>query len=378
MTKIKSRGKRIFAMSVLAMAIPIVQGCQPKDVQHAAAPQAMPVTVDSVKPVVVPIAHEVVAYAEASKTVEVRARVGGILEDQVYADGAHVKAGQVLYKIDRVPLQLAVDQLRADAMEAVAKSKQAIREENRMQSLFAGKSVSRKDYDDAISTREMAQAAQASAKSALKKAELDLSYANVTAPVDGIASRAEKSIGSLITTGTDSLLTSIVQLDPVWVNFSLTQKELASMGLEKVGAKGITSVDAVLEDGSKYPVQGHINFIDSKINSEMSTIQMRAEFPNPEGKLLPGQFMKLKLNAGSFNDAFLIPQSAVLQSDAGRFVYTVGAENTVKVTPIKAGPWQGKDWVILGGLETGDKVVIDNLIKLRPGVPVTAVEQKAQ
>jgi membrane fusion protein (multidrug efflux system) len=365
-------------MSVLAMAIPIVQGCQPKDVQHAAAPQAMPVTVDSVKPVVVPIAHEVVAYAEASKTVEVRARVGGILEDQVYADGAHVKAGQVLYKIDRVPLQLAVDQLRADAMEAVAKSKQAIREENRMQSLFAGKSVSRKDYDDAISTREMAQAAQASAKSALKKAELDLSYANVTAPVDGIASRAEKSIGSLITTGTDSLLTSIVQLDPVWVNFSLTQKELASMGLEKVGAKGITSVDAVLEDGSKYPVQGHINFIDSKINSEMSTIQMRAEFPNPEGKLLPGQFMKLKLNAGSFNDAFLIPQSAVLQSDAGRFVYTVGAENTVKVTPIKAGPWQGKDWVILGGLETGDKVVIDNLIKLRPGVPVTAVEQKAQ
>lgn len=379
MNKIKARGRNsLFAMSLLAISIPMVQGCQPKEAQRVLVAPSIPVTVDEVKPVAVPISHEVVAYAEASKTVEVRARVGGILEDQTYADGAHVKAGQVLYKIDRAPLQLAVDQLRADAMQAVAKAKQTMREENRMQELFASKAVSRRDYDNSISDREMAQAALVSAKTALKKAELDLSYANVTAPVDGIASRAEKSIGSLITTGSDSLLTSIVQLDPVWVNFSLTQKELAAMGLEKLGAKGITSIGAVLEDGTTYSYEGHINFIDSKISSEMSTIQMRAEFPNPEGKLLPGQFMKLKLNAGAYNDVYLVPQSAVLQSESGRFVYTVGKENTVKVTPIQVGPWQGQDWVILGGLASGDKVVVDNLIKLRPGSPVTASVHKEQ
>lgn len=365
----------MFVLSVLAATMPLVSGCEAKDEQKVSVHQAMPVTVDQVKPTSVPISHEVVAYAEASKTVEVRARVGGILEDQVHKDGESVKAGQVLYKIDREPLKLAVDEARAKAMEAIAKSKQAMREESRMQTLYSGKAVSRRDYDNALSDREMAQASQAAAVTALKKAELDLSYANVTAPVDGVTSRAERSIGSLITTGSDSLLTSIVQLDPIWVNFSLTQKELADMGLEGIGPKGIKSVNAELENGTPYPIVGHLNFVDNKINGELNTIQMRAEFPNPDGKLLPGQFMRLKLNAGSYDQVFVVPQSAVLQSDAGRYVYTVGDESKVAKTPIEAGPWQGKDWVVLGGLKAGDRVVLDNLIKLQPGVPVQAVEQ---
>lgn len=376
MKKLKTHSRHsLFVLSMLAATIPLVSGCEAKDEKNVAVHQAMSVTVDQVKPTSVPISHEVVAYAEASKTVEVRARVGGILEDQVHKDGEAVKAGQVLYRIDREPLKLAADQARAQAMEAVAKSKQAMREEARMQTLYAAKSVSRRDYDNALSDREMAQASQAAAVTALKKAELDLSYAFVTAPVDGITSRAERSIGSLITTGSDSLLTTIVQLDPIWVNFSLTQKELADMGLEGIGPKGITSVNADLENGTPYPIVGHLNFVDNKISGELSTIQMRAEFPNPEGKLLPGQFMRLKLNAGSYDQAFVIPQSAVLQSDDGRYVYTVGDESKVTKTPIEAGPWQGKDWVVLGGLKAGDRVVLDNLIKLQPGVPVKAVEQ---
>lgn len=375
MKKLKTRSRHsLFALSMLAVAIPMVSGCNASEERKSIVQHATPVTVDLVKPVSVPITHEVTAYAEASKTVEVRARVGGILVDQNHKDGERVKAGQILYKIDREPLQLAVDQARANAMEAIARTKQAMRESARMQTLYAAKSVSRRDYDNAVSEREMAQAAQAASVTALKKAELDLSYANVTAPVDGVTSRAERSIGSLITTGSDSLLTTIVQMDPIWVNFSLTQKELAEMGLESVGPQGIKSVSAELESGAPYPIAGSINFIDNKIDSKLSTIQMRAEFPNPEGKLLPGQFMRLKLNAGSYDSAFVVPQSAVIQGDGKRFVYTVGSESKVSQTPVETGPWTGKDWVVLGGLKAGDKVVVDNIVKLQPGAEVQPIE----
>ncbi|MFK4132372.1 efflux RND transporter periplasmic adaptor subunit [Pseudomonas luteola] len=368
----------VFTFTVLAVAIPLVSGCKPNEPVHTAATysQAMPVTIDVISLSSIERSHEVVAQAQGSKEVEIRARVGGILEDQVVADGSRVKAGQVLFRIDREPLKLAVEQARAQAMEAVAKTKQAMREENRMQMAFAGKSVSRKDYDDAVSSREMAQASQAAAKAALKTAELNLSYASVTSPIDGVMSSHQKSIGSLITTGSDSLLTSVVQMDPVWVNFSLTQQEMAAMGIDHIGVAGINSVEAQLPDGSIYPVEGKIVFVDSKIDPSLSTIQMRAEFPNPDHTIIPGQFLRLKLKAGNYEHAVLIPQSAVVQSDKGNIVYTVDQDNKVSITPIQTGSWNGSEWLVLSGLKDGDRVVLDNIVKLHPGVAVSASDKK--
>jgi membrane fusion protein (multidrug efflux system) len=371
----KKKIKNRFALSILAMTIPLIGACNRDEVKPAAH-GPLPVTTSVAKPVSVPKSIEVVAQAEGSKEVEVRARVGGILEDQRYRDGQHVKQGDVLYVLDKEPLIIEVDRARANAMEKVARSKQAIREENRLQTLYAGKAISQREYETAVSEREMAQASQAAAKTELKQAELNLSYATVKAPITGVVSKAERSIGSLITTGSDSLLTKMVQVDPVWVNFSLSMPEYQQLGLDKKGSAAIDSVEAVLPDGSLYPIKGDINFMDSKVDSTLSTIQMRAEFKNPEGKIFPGQFIRIKLGAGAYENAYLVPQSAVMQSEQGRFVYTVSKDNQASMTPVQAGPWSGSNWVITGGLTDGDQVVVDNLIKLHPGAQVALKQPK--
>lgn len=359
-----------FRLSLLAITIPLLAACNNKDEVHPTSRGPLPVSVNVAKSVSVPKALEVVAQAEGSREIEVRARVGGILEDQKYRDGQHVNQGDILYILDKQPLSIAVDKARASAMEATAKAKQAIREESRLSKLYAGKAISQKEYEASISEREMAQAAQVASKASLREAELNLSYATVRAPINGVVGKTEKSVGSLITVGSDSLLAKMVQIDPVWVNFSLSLQDVRKLGLDKQGSEVVDSVEAILPDGSVYEIKGKINFMDSKVDTNLSTIQLRAEFSNPNGKILPGQFIRVRLGAGAYEQAYLIPQAAVLQSENGRFVYTVSKDNHVAVTPVEAGPWQGTDWVITGGLKEGDQIVIDNLIKLRPGAEI--------
>lgn len=359
-----------FRLSLLAITIPFLAACNNKEEVHQPSRGPLPVSVNVAKSVSVPKALEVVAQAEGSREIEVRARVGGILEDQKYRDGQHVNQGDILYVLDKQPLSIAVDKARGSAMEATARAKQAIREESRLAKLYAGKAISQKEYEASISEREMAQAAQVSSKASLREAELNLSYATVRAPINGVVGKTEKSVGSLITVGSDSLLAKMVQIDPVWVNFSLSLQDVRTLGLDKQGSDVVDSVEAILPDGSVYEIKGKINFMDSKVDTNLSTVQLRAEFNNPNGKILPGQFIRVRLGAGAYEKAYLIPQAAVLQSETGRFVYTVSKDNHVAVTPVEAGPWQGTDWVITGGLKEGDQIVIDNLIKLRPGAEI--------
>ncbi|MEG0870066.1 MAG: efflux RND transporter periplasmic adaptor subunit [Hafnia sp.] len=360
---------RTFQLSVLAMSIPLLAACNketPKTQNHP-----LPVSTSIAKSVAVPKNIEVVAQAEGAKEVEVRARVGGILEDQKYVDGQKVNQGDILYILDKEPLQIDVDRSRAKAMEAVARTKQAMREESRLAKLYAGQAISQREYENTVSEREMAQAAQVAAKTDLKQAELNLSYATVRAPISGVVSRSEKSIGSLVTAGSDSLLTKMVQIDPIWVNFSLSVEEYKRLGLDKGGVSSIENVEAILPDGSVFTGKGKINFMDSKVDKNLSTIQLRAEFSNPQGTILPGQFVRIKLDAGNYDNAYLVPQSAVLQSDKGRFVYTVSSDNHVSITPVETGPWSGINWVITDGLKDGDQIIVDNLIKLSPGAEIT-------
>ena len=343
------------------VALGLLSGCgEPASAPPAGAPggapQATPVTVLEAQPQTVPNSIEIVGQTEGAKQTEVRARVGGIVVKRLYNEGEAVKAGQPLFQIDRSPYEIAF-------AEAQAKATQAEREKNRLQGLVEQNAISKKEFDDASTTHQLAQAV-------LRQAQLNLSWTTVTAPVAGTTGRAIKSEGSLVTVGTDSLLTSVVQNNPMWVRFSLSETETASLPGGQLTPKTVTGVELVLQDGTVYTQKGKLNFLASTIDPTLGTRQLRAEFDNKEGQLLAGQFVRIRLHAGTRENVFLIPQSAILQTEQGRMVMTVGDENKVAPRPIQVGEWLGKDWVVLGGLKSGDKVIVDNLMKLRPGAPV--------
>ena len=317
----------------------------------------MPVTVLEVQPQKIPTSIEIMAQTEGARETEVRARVGGILVKRLYQEGETVKAGQALFQIDRSSYEIALS-------EARAKSDQASREMKRLKGLIESKAISQKEYDDAASNNAIAQAA-------LHQAELNLAWTTVTAPVDGTTGRAAKSEGNLVTVGSDSLLTSIYQLNPMWVRFSLGESDLAKFPGGRVSAKDVTGVQLVMANGTIYDKPGKLNFLASNIDTTLGTQALRAEFTNPDNQLLPGQFVRIRLLTGERDGVFLVPQSAVIQSEQGALVMLAGEGDKVTPRPIQAGEWLGKDWVVLGGLKSGDKVIIDNLMKLRPGAPVT-------
>lgn len=324
-----------------------------------AAPPAMgplPVTVLEVQPQKIPTSIEVMAQTEGARETEVRARVGGILVKRLYQEGETVKAGQALFQIDPASYEIALS-------EARAKAEQASRETKRLKGLIESKAISQKEYDDASSNNAIAQAA-------LRQAELNLAWTTVTAPVAGTTGRAAKSEGNLVTVGGDSLLTSIYQLNPMWVRFSLGESDLAKFPNGRVSAKDVSGVKLVQANGAIYGKPGKLNFLASNIDTTLGTQALRAEFANPDSQLLPGQFVRIRLLTGERDGVFLVPQSAVVQTEQGAMVMLADADNKVAPRPVQAGEWLGRDWVILGGLKAGDKVIVDNLMKLRPGAPV--------
>ena len=353
----------------------LLAACSGKEQAPAGPPGGamppLPVTALEMQPTRVETSVEAVAQTEGAREVEVRARVGGILEKRVFEEGSPVKAGQALYQIDRPPLETAVAQARAQLAEAKARVEQTQREAARLKGLLAQQAISQREYDTASSDNSVAQAAVQAAQAALRQAELNLSYATVTAPVGGITGRSVVSEGTLLATGGGTLLTTVVQVNPMWVRFSIPEGELnAAMPEGRFKPQAIRGVELVLPDGSSYPLRGKLNFAASQIDPKLGTLQLRGEFANPEGRLLPGQFVRARLITGEQSGVFKVPQAAVVQTDKGPIVMTVGADNKVEPRPVKTGQWSGADWVVLGGLKAGDKVIIDNLMKARPGTTV--------
>ena len=338
-----------------ALGATLLAGCSDgKPAAPAMGP--MPVTVLDMQPQTVPSSIEVMAQTEGARETEVRARVGGIITKRLYQEGETVKAGQPLFQIDRSTYEIAL-------ADAKAKADQASREMNRLKGLIEAKAISQKEYDDAMSTHAIAHAA-------LRQAELNLSWTTVTAPVGGTTGRAAKSEGNLISTGSDSLLTSIYQSNPIWVSFSLGDSDLAKLAGGRVTADNVTGVEMILPNGTVYAKPGKLNFLASNIDITLGTQQLRAEFDNSDNQLLPGQFVRIRLLTGQREGVFLVPQAAVMQTEQGTLVMTAGEGDKVAPRPVQVGEWRGKDWVILGGLKAGDKVIVDNLMKLRPGAPV--------
>lgn len=343
-------------ISVTALSAALLAGCSDNKPPAAPARGPMPVTVLEVQPQSVPSSVEVMAQTAGARETEVRARVGGILLKRLYQEGEMVKAGQPLFQIDRSTYEIAL-------AEAKAKADQASREMSRLKGLIEAKAISQKEYDDTVSNNAIAQAA-------LHQAQLNLSWTTVTAPVAGTTGRAAKSEGNLVSVGADSLLTSVYQSNPIWVQFSLGNSDLARLAGGRVTHKNVSGVQLVLPDGTTYSKTGKLNFLAGNIDTTLGTQQLRAEFDNSDNQLLPGQFVRVRLLTGVRDGVFLVPQAAIIQTEQGPMVMLAGAENKVAPRPIQVAEWLGKDWVVTGGLKAGDKVIVDNLMKLRPGAPV--------
>lgn len=372
----RSPGCERFRSSACAVASAfLVAACGPKGPPPAAAPSAPPpaqARIVEVQPQRVPVRLDVVGQVEGSKEVEVRARVAGILLKRIYKEGDVVAAGAPLFQIDPAPFEIALAQARAQLAQERARNEQANREAARLKALAAERAISQKEFDDATSTSKLSAATLQAAEANVKQAELNLSYTLVTAPVAGVTGRAVRSDGSLITAGADSLLTSIYQVDPIWVRFSLSESDLAQLPGGRLARGAGTELKLVLPDGKPYEGRGRLNFTATQIDTRLATQQLRAEFDNPRQQLLPGQFVRVQLVAGERDNVFLVPQPAVLQTEKGALVFVVGADGKAALRPVQLGSWVGTDWMILGGLKAGDRVIADNLLKIRPGTPVTA------
>ncbi len=363
--------RRTSLLSAAAAAVLALAGCgQPggegKAAPQGASPPPLPVTAIRVGTRRVPVSLDAVGQAEGSREVEVRARVSGILEKRLYEEGSVVKEGALLFRIDPAPYELAVQQARAALLQERVRRDLAETESKRLEPLVADKAISQREYDQARAAARQAGAAIAAAEAKLEEAELNLSYTRVTAPIGGTSGRALRSEGSLVTPSPEaSLLTTITQVHPVWVRFSLAERDYQRVRGTERGAR----VQLVADDGSVAADGGRLNFAGSTVDAKLGTVQLRAEFPNPDRRWFPGQFVKVRILAGE-QSAMLVPQSAVLQTEQAKLVMTVGPGNTVVPKPVQTANWIGADAVVTGGLAEGDQVIVDNLMKLRPGAPV--------
>ena len=363
---------KLVAVLAAAVSMGVLSACSKGDAQQTlSAPPAVPVTAIQVAPREVPVVYESVGRTEGSREVQIRARVAGILERQLYAEGDAVKAGAPLFRIERAPFEIDLEQQRGALGQESAKLELARSEFERLKGLADRRAISQREIDQAAATLRQSEAAVQMARARVRQAELNLSYTTVDAPIAGITGRAQQSIGSLVSpSGEAALLTTLVKTDPIWVRFAMSEAEFASLRAREAAEPEVKLQTA---DGADYGAVGKLNFSGSTVDASLGTVQMRAEFDNPKLKLLPGPYVKVLVVAGK-RQAITVPQTAVLQNETGRYVWTIGAEGKAVQRNVKTGNWVGRDWVILDGLKPGESVIVDNLIRLRPG---TAVQPKA-
>ena len=351
-----------------------------------AAPPKPPIPevgVVTLAPRTLPLIYEQVGQTAGYREVEVRARVAGILLKRLYTEGQQVKEGQVLFKIDPDTYKAAVDQAKGVVRQNDAALERATQDRDRIVPLFKENAVSRKDYDDANSNFESAKAAVESARANLRQAEINLAYTDVVAPISGYASKENKSEGSLVSpTPEGGLLTTISQLDPLYVNFSIAESEMLSYN-EAVRTGRITEpknkrfeARAKLADGSLAEARGVLDFTDAKVDTKTGTMRARAEFSNPNGRMLTGQFVRVLVNVGDLKDVLAVPERAITQAQATRLVLVVNPDNKVEARPVKLGATVNGEVVLESGVKAGERVVVDGLMKARPGTEVKPVAPK--
>jgi membrane fusion protein (multidrug efflux system) len=354
-------------------------GCGKKEAPEAQRPP-VPVTVQAIAPRDVPVWREFVGQTQSSRQVQIVARVNGFLDKRLYVEGAPVKAGQVMFQQDPKPFQAQLDAARAALDEQLARLQVANDNLARVKPLAQRQALSQRELDDAIGQQKTAAAAVEVAKANVETAQLNLSYTTISTPVAGIASYARVQDGQYVSVA-DSQLTYVAQMDPIWLEFSLSENDILSIrkdreaGRVRAPANDQYVVEALLADGSVFPHKGRITFTDADFNQQTGTFLLRATLPNPQGLLRPGMFVTVRVSGSVRPNAIVVPQAAVLQGSRGNFVVTVDADNKAQLRWVTVGPWVGSDWFIDTGLKAGDVVVVDGMAKLSPGAEVKIVKR---
>ena len=316
---------------------------------------------------------ELPGRVEAIRNAEVRARVGGIVQKRLFNEGGEVRAGATLYQIDPAPFQAAVSNAEAVLARADANLGQANTRLNRYRALVDTNAISKQEFDDAQSAQKLAAADVAAAKAALDTAKLNLSYATVTAPISGRIGRTLVTEGALVTANDPTALAIIQQLDPIYVTLTQSSVEMSQLR-EKVAQSGHNGVKSkltlVTEDGKTYPHTGQLLFSEATVDPNSSSVILRAQFPNPERVLLPGMYVRVRLEQGVRPDTITVPQQAVMRTPDGSMVMTVDAEGKVTPRPVKTGGAYGTSWIVTSGLNNGDQVIVEGLQKAKPGATV--------
>lgn len=336
-----------------------------------------PVSVVEVKPENTPATFEFTGKTASSRQVEINARVEGYLDKIAYEEGSLVKTGQLLFQLDPKPFQAVLDNAKAVLAQQEALLTRARQTLARVKPLAKQNAVSQQDLDNATAGVLTSEAQVQAAKAQVETARLNLGYTTIKSPLNGLSSSANFREGALITpAGQNAQLTTIVQIDPMWVNFGLGENEVLKIRAQQEAGQlnrpGLNKiqVELILADGSAYPQKGQITFVDPVINAQTGTYNIRAVVPNPKNQLSPGQFVRVQLKGAVRPNAIMVPQVAVMQGPNGKFVFVVGPDDTAQPKPIQVGDWYGDQWIVNSGLEPGDRVVVDGAVRLQPGAPV--------
>jgi len=363
-------------LSSLLLSI-LLGGCgEPSEDVKGGAPD---VTVIKIEPQDTAVSMMFVGKTASSRRVEIRSRVEGFLDKRTYVEGSMVEAGQVLFEMDKKPFEAQLNFTRAELAQQQARLETARTNLNRIRPLAKKKAVAQKELDDAEGFYRESAAAVEQAKARVVQAELELGYCTITTPVTGLSSFAVMREGAYIGLG-DSLLTYVAQLDPMWIEFSVSENQVLKHRDEVKQGRLLDPpdndfvIEIVLADGSIFPHTGKITFADASLSEATGTFLIRAEIDNPGQRLRPGQFVRARLTGAVRPDAILVPQQAVQQGAKGSFVWVVNEEGKAEFRPVTVGPWHGEEWFIDSGLAAGDTVVVTGALKLRAGVPVRVTE----
>ena len=374
---------------LLLSALPLLLVACGKPADGPGGPRgAMPppeVAVVTVQAKAQPVELEYTGQTAGSRETEVRARVAGILQKRLFEEGAIVTAGTPLFQIDPATFQNQVASAEAAVAVAQARVNQAQRDQTRLAPLAAEKAISQKEFDDSKSAFESAEATLKQVQAQATEARLNLGYTKVVAPISGSTGTAAKSDGSLIS-ASDSLLTTIVQTNPMYVNFSVSEGDLLRMTQQvKAGQLSVPgkraangslgfTVNVKLADGSTYPRAGKLNFASERVNPQTGSFDVRAELPNPEGTLRPGQFVRVLLSGANRPNSLSVPQRAVIDSPMGKMVFVVSQDDKLVPRPVELDGWTQGQWIVTKGLADGERVLVDGFIKAHePGMTVKPV-----
>ncbi|HET6675072.1 MAG TPA: efflux RND transporter periplasmic adaptor subunit [Nitrospiraceae bacterium] len=369
-------------VAALVIGLTGLAGCKQESASSPPPPTPQ-VDVVEVAYQTVPDEPEFIGEAEASRIVEIRSQVTGIMKERYFSEGRDVRKGEPLYQIDPVPFKAAYISAKARVSQAKARLVQAKQNLARVKPLLAEQAVSQKDLDDAVAEELAAKAALEAADGDVVKAKFDLDNTLITAPSDGLIERTRYYEGRLVTAQTD-LLTVIHQMDPMYVIVSAPEsfllKRRRDIIAKRIQHPGIYKLTGIITfvDGTVYSHEGVLDFADVGLRAETGSRQARVVFPNPDRVLLPGQFVTVRFHGVSKPNALLVPQRAVQQGPKGSILFIVGEGNKVEVRDVKATVWRGNDWLIEEGLRPGEKVMVDGFTRVQPGAEVKPVKVAAQ